>query len=158
MKVESVCKCVSCAALERRLQSAVILPALHSWVTKSTIAKCRMIKTKINKLHKFWPLWRQRSGNIQTLIWKLNLTKSISIVLSRMSNLDPPNLWVRFQYILARCAKCTVIWIEKVPALSHLVSIWPTLEPIWHPCTISTWLFWMMKIWTLCSSFKYFSI
>ena len=74
MKVESVCKCVSCAALERRLQSAVILPALHPRVTKSTIAKCRMIKTKINKLHKFWPLWRERSGNIQSFIWKFKLT------------------------------------------------------------------------------------
>jgi len=26
-------------------------------------------------------------------------------------------------------AKCTEIWAEKVPDLSHLGSIWPTLEP-----------------------------
>ena len=36
---------------------------------------------------------------------------------------------IRFQYIWLDRAKCTEIWHEKAPDLSHLGPIWPTLEP-----------------------------
>ena len=36
---------------------------------------------------------------------------------------------IRFQCIWRSRAKCTEIWSEKAPDLSHLGPIWPTLEP-----------------------------
>ena len=36
---------------------------------------------------------------------------------------------IRFQYIFRRGAKCTEIWSEKVPDLSHLVPIRPIFSP-----------------------------
>ena len=41
-----------------------------------------------------------------------------------------------FLFFCCRGAKCTEIWSEKAPDLSHLGPIWPTLEPnlasLWH--------------------------
>ena len=42
---------------------------------------------------------------------------------------NPGLFQIRFQCIWRRGAKCTEIWSEKAPDLSHFEPIWPTLEP-----------------------------
>ena len=42
---------------------------------------------------------------------------------------NPGLFQIRFQCILRPRAKCTEIWSENTPDLSHLGPIWPTLEP-----------------------------
>ena len=42
---------------------------------------------------------------------------------------NPGLFQIRFQCIWRRGAKCTEIWSEKAPDLSHLGPIWPALEP-----------------------------
>ena len=47
-----------------------------------------------------------------------------------------------------RGAKCTEIWSEKAPDLSHLGPIWPTLEPN-LPSLV--WLEWFKRLFMSCS-------
>ena len=61
----------------------------------------------------------------------------ISDLVTKWDRLVPivtnPGLFpIRFQYILAREPKCTDIWSEKVPDLSHLSN--PMWAHIWHTC------------------------
>ena len=42
---------------------------------------------------------------------------------------NPGLFQIRFQCIWRPRVKCTEIWSEKAPDLSHLEPIWPTLEP-----------------------------
>ena len=42
---------------------------------------------------------------------------------------NPGLFQIRFQCIWRGCAKCTEIWSQKAPDLSHLGAIWTTLKP-----------------------------
>ena len=72
-----------------------------------------------------WPPWHRSRVVIETGMVVL-APKWVRLA---QNGTNPGLFQIRFQCIWRPGAKCTEIWSEKSPDLSHFGPIWPTLEP-----------------------------
>ena len=86
--------------------------------SKYMYCDCELRKTKIS--FKLLLVWQSSPGMVGLAPKRVRLDPKVA---------NSGSFSDQISVHLAPCAKCTEIWSEKAPDLSHLGLIWPTLEP-----------------------------